>query len=141
MDCPDARAVWKTLEGRVGDRLRAVIRYDGFEYESVTRADVRERYTDDDALHLVNDIVVNQLTLADSEDLFDAGRYRAFIRVFDDAWIVTLPDDPPAKTGYVVSFDREEGASSVDIDAHVRALEALVSDDVAHDLEYVQPNG
>jgi hypothetical protein len=133
MSAERARTVWEALEERFGDVVRAVVRYDGFEYDAVTRPDVRDRYTDEDARHLVNDVVVNQLILADSEESFQAGRHRAFIRVFDEVWVVIRPDDVPAKTGYLVSFDRDGGEPSFDVGTGVEYLDELVSDGVAHE--------
>jgi hypothetical protein len=131
MRMPDARSVWDSLEDRFGESPRAVVRYDGFDYDTITRPDVRERYSDEEAIRLVNDVVVNQLILSDSEELFEAGRYRAFVRVFDDAWIITKPDDAAAKTGYVVSPDRSQDGSSVEIGDCVDYFEELVSADTA----------
>lgn len=126
MASEDAGPVWDALSDRFGDALRAVVRYDGFDYDAVTRSDVRERYDDDDALKLVNDVVVNQLILADSADFFRAGRYRAFVRMFDDAWVITRPDDPATKSGFVVSVERGEGESTVDVEQCIQQVEAVV---------------
>lgn len=124
----DARTVWDSIEDRFGETPRAVIRYDGLDYDAITRPDVRERYSDEDAIRLVNDVVVNQLILSDSEELYETGRYRASIRVFDEAWIITKPDDAAAKTGYVVSLDRSEYDSPVDIGDCVQYVEELISE-------------
>ena len=93
----------------VGDDLRAVVQYDGTKYEMRRREDVREKYTYDESQRLVDDTVVDQISLPDTQRSFKAGGLHGLIRIFDEAWILSWPDHLPGKSGVMVSVQREGG--------------------------------
>jgi hypothetical protein len=68
--------VWTDLHERVGDDLRVVTRYETREFETRMREDVRERYTADEGRAIVDDTIVRQLGLFDTERRFEAGSRR-----------------------------------------------------------------
>lgn len=99
--------IWADLHERVGDDLRAVTRYDSREFETRMREDVRERYTDREDRAIVDDIIVRQLNLLETERRFDAGRLEANVNAFEEAWVLAWPDHPPSKSGFIVSIERD----------------------------------
>lgn len=110
-------AVWDDLYGVVGEDLRVVTRYEGVDYETRMREDVREQYTTREDRVVVDDTVIKQIDLQDTEGAFKTGRLEAVVRVFEDAWVASVPDDVGRKSGYVVSVERGGEASMDDLEA------------------------
>lgn len=109
--------VWTDLHERVGGDLRAVTRYDTREFETRMREDVRERYSESEDRAIVDDTIVRQLGLFDTERRFDAGRLEANLNVFERAWVLAWPDHLPSKSGLIVSIQRDgERATIQDVE-------------------------
>jgi hypothetical protein len=120
---PTVDGVWADLHERVGDDLRAVTRYESREFETRMREDVRERYTDDEDRAIVDDVIVRQLGLLDTERRFDAGRLEANVNVFEHAWVIAWPDGLPSKSGFIVSIQRGGDATTIeDVEACIGYL-------------------
>jgi len=111
-----ARAVWDDLFAVLGEDLRAVTRYDGMDYDTVMREGIREQYTVDEDRAIVDDTIVKQLGLGNTEGAFKTGRLEAVVRVFEDAWVVSIPDRIGAKSGFIVSVERGGAATMDDVD-------------------------
>ncbi|ARS89100.1 hypothetical protein [Natrarchaeobaculum aegyptiacum] len=100
-------AIWNVLTDRIGDDLRAVIRYGPTESESKLRPDVRRRYSTDALRDLVDRTIVAQLGHRRAQQTVAAGDLTAVVRVFEDAWIVSCPDPADRKCGVLLSIDRD----------------------------------
>jgi hypothetical protein len=115
--------VWTDLHERLGEDLRVVTRYESREFETRMREDVRERYTDDEDRAIVDDIIVRQLGLSDTERRFEAGELEANVHVFEWAWVIAWPDHLPSKSGVIVSIQRDGDVATVeDVEAAIRYL-------------------
>jgi hypothetical protein len=106
--------VWTALHERFGEDLRVVTRYESREFETRMREDVRARYTAEEDRRIVDDVIVRQLGLFDTERRFDAGRLDATVHVFEQAWVIAWPHDLPSKSGFVVSIQRDGDVASVE---------------------------
>jgi hypothetical protein len=116
--------IWDDVTERVGDDLRVVTRYGPQEFETRMRDDVRAAYTDDEDREIVDDTIVKQLGLDDTETAFRTGRLHGVVRVFDDAWVLSWTDDLPKKSGVIVSIQRDGAAATMDdLDWCVRYLD------------------
>jgi len=110
--------VWTDLRERVDEDLRVVTRYEAREFETRMREDVRERYTDREDRAIVDDTIVRQLGLFDTQRRFDAGELEANLNVFERAWVIAWPDDLPSKSGFIVSIQRDgDAATLADVEA------------------------
>lgn len=113
-----AHGVWEALHERFGDDLRAVTRYEGTDFETKMREDVRARYTDRQDQRIVDETIVSQLGMGSSVAAFEAGDLQSLVRVFDEAWVLTWPDAWDQKSGFIVSVQRDgEGGALGDADA------------------------
>ncbi|TYT60513.1 hypothetical protein [Natrialba swarupiae] len=110
---PTARTVWDAVYGRIGADLRAVIRYQPMDWDSVMRDDVRERYTHSDTQAIVDQTIVCQLSHGRQERAFESGSLNALVQVFEDAWVVSCPDSPGRKSGVLVSIERDGNAATM----------------------------
>ena len=106
--------LWEAVAERVGDDLRGVVRYAPTEFEVRLRDDVRDRYGSEDRVAVVDDTIVNQLSLANAESAYKAGRVEGFVRVFEEAWVLAWPDGSPGKSGVLVSIERTGSTASMD---------------------------
>jgi hypothetical protein len=106
--------VWEAVYDRIGDDLRVVTRYDATDYETRMRDDIREKYTTDEDRQVVDDTIIKQLGLTESETAFNTGTVQAFIRVFDEAYILSWSDTLPKKSGFIVSIDRHGSTATMD---------------------------
>jgi hypothetical protein len=97
---------WDDIGARVGDDLRAVTEYRATEHEVRMREDMRELYDSGESQSIVDDTIVYQLSGRTAEGAFKAGRLRAFVRVFDDSWVLAWTKSLREKTGFIVSIDR-----------------------------------
>lgn len=116
------RELWDALYEVVGEDLRVVTRYDGVEYETTMREDVRDQYTAGEDREIVDDTVVKQIGLRETESAFETGDLEAVVRVFEDAWVAAVPDDVDAKAGVIVSVGRGRAATMDDVDACIRTV-------------------
>ena len=120
--------MWEDVSARVGDDLRVVMRYEATEFEARMRDDVCEMYSAEEDQTAVDDTIVTQLRLAETERAFKAGSLRAVVRVFDDAWGMSRPDSLAAKSGVFVSIQRDGGcASMADVEWCVEYLDGEVA--------------
>lgn len=116
--------IWEDVYARVGGDLRAVARYGPQDFETRKRDDVREQYTPEEDRVVIDDTIIKQLNLADTESAFKTGRLHGLVRTFDDAWILSWPDHLPGKSGVIVSIQRDGSTASMDdVDWCVRYLE------------------
>ncbi|MEY7851999.1 hypothetical protein AB7C87_22670 [Natrarchaeobius sp. A-rgal3] len=121
---PTARTVWDAVYDRIGDDLRAVIRYQPRDWESVMRDDVRERYAQRDTQAIVDQTIVGQLSYGRQESAFESGSLNALVQVFEDAWIVSCPDSTGRKSGVLISIERDgEAATMADVQWCIDLLE------------------
>ena len=105
--------MWESIATRVGNDLRVAMRYEATGFEARTRDDVRGTYSAEEDRAAVDDTIVAQLRLAETERTFETGSIRAVVRVFDDAWTISRPDALGAKSGLFVSIQRDGGAATM----------------------------
>lgn len=106
--------IWMDINDEVGEDLRGVVRYEASTFETRLRDDVREQYTAVEECMLVDDTIVKQLGLRDTERKFKTGSLNAFVHVFDDAYILSCPDTLPKKSGFIVLIERDESTTTMD---------------------------
>ncbi|WP_049936621.1 hypothetical protein [Haloplanus natans] len=99
-----------------GDALRAVTRFRSGTFETRMREDVRTRYTDLWDQRVVDEIVLEQLRSERLEDGFKCGRLTGTVHVFDEALVVVQADSASRKSGYLVTFDRDNGVTMADLE-------------------------
>lgn len=108
-------SLWEAMVDRVGEDLRVVTRYDATDFTTKMREDVRERYDREDDRQVVDDTIVKQLSLDDTESAFDTGRLQGFVRIFEDAYVLSWTADAlPKKSGVIVSIDRDGDVATLD---------------------------
>lgn len=116
------------LRERVGEDLRVVTRYESLEFETRMRTDVRERYTEREDRAIVDDTIVRQLGLSDTQRRFQAGELEANVHVFERAWVLAWPDHLPGKSGFIVSVQRDGDAATVaDVEGTLEYLDEEVA--------------
>ncbi|QIB75874.1 hypothetical protein GL213_02740 [Halogeometricum borinquense] len=116
--------VWGDVTERVGDDLRAVTQYEATSFATRMREDLRDVYDADDNQTIVDDTIVTLLSGRDSERTLETGEFRAFVRVFDDAWILTWVDGLPKKSGFLISIERDgETATMNDVEWCIQYLD------------------
>lgn len=108
------RRVWDEMYGRVGEDLRVVTRYEAGDFETVMRDDVRRQYTEGEDQRIVDEAIVDQLSLRREEGAFKTGGLRAIVRAFDDAWVMSWPDPLDGKSGIIVSIQRDGDVATMD---------------------------
>lgn len=109
-----AGRVWEPLHERFGEDLRAVTRYEGADYDTVMREDIRAKYSDAEDQTIVDETVVSQLGQGRLEGALKTGPLEAMVRVFDEAWVLSWPDSTAMKSGFIVSLDRGGEAARID---------------------------
>lgn len=120
--------VWTAVSDRVGDDLRVVTHYEATDFETRMRPDVRERYTEAEDRSVVDDTIITQLAAGDAETPFETGAFYALIRVYEEAWIVSWTAELPAKSGVIVSIQRDgETATLADVEWCLEYLESEVA--------------
>jgi hypothetical protein len=119
--------IWESMHDRVGEDLRVVTRYEGSDFQTLMREDVREQYDLDEDWEIVDQTILRQLSLDDVEAAFDAGKLQAQVWVFARAWVLTWPDRLPGKSGVIVSIERGGDATVEDVDAALEFLESKVA--------------
>jgi len=107
-------AIWEAVSERVGEDLRVVTRYDGSEFETRMRDDVREQYTPSEDQEIVDATVVSQLAHREIERAHKSGTLRGVVRIFDEAWVLSWPDRIPGKSGVIVSIQRAGATATLD---------------------------
>jgi hypothetical protein len=107
MDSDIVETVWNALHDRFGDDLRVVTRYDGLEYESIMRDDVRDLYPDEQERDYISNTIISQLHLEDADEAAESGPAEGFVRIFGHAWVLTCPDSLDRKSGFIVSLQRD----------------------------------
>lgn len=101
-----AQRVWDHLESEFGEDLRGVTRYEGMEFSTHLRDDIRAQYSSKEDRDIVDSTIIPQLQLNDSRDTIKAGDAEATIRVFEQAWVLMCPDPDGPKSGFIVSIER-----------------------------------
>lgn len=117
-----AQAVWDDLATVLGEDLRVVTRYDGMDYDTVMREEIREQYSANEDRAIIDDTIVKQLGFRNTEGAFKTGRLEAVVRVFEDAWVASIPDRIGAKSGFIVSVERGGAATMDDVDECIRRV-------------------
>jgi len=115
--------VWDDLRERVGDDLRTVVQYDARSSAVKFRPDVREQYEQDERQQILDDAIVQQLSFSDQETVFKTGELRSFVRVFDEAWVLTWRDPSNVKAGFLVSIQRDGDATMEDVEYCIQYLD------------------
>jgi hypothetical protein len=126
------REVWDTLYKRIGEDLRVVTRYGPGDYETIMRDDVRRQYTDREDQQIVDEAIVDQLSLRREESVFKTGGMKAIVRVFDDAWVMSWPDSLGGKSGFIVSIQRGGDVATMD---DVEYCIRFIDDEIAPAME------
>lgn len=106
--------VWNDLRERYGADLRVVIRYHPAEFETHMRDDIREQYTETELQSIVDDAIVDQLNLERTASSIKTGELHGVVRIFDSAWVLVWPDDLSAKSGFIVSLQRDRSSRGMD---------------------------
>ncbi|MDS0294037.1 hypothetical protein [Halogeometricum luteum] len=128
MDGSLVEKAWDDIGARVGGDLRVVTEYGATEHEVRMREDMRELYDSGESQSIVDDTIVHQLSGRTAEGAFKAGRLRAFVRVFDDSWVLAWTKSLPKKTGFIVSIDRGgETATMDDLEWCIDYLDAEIA--------------
>ena len=115
--------VWDDLRERVGDDLRTVVQYDARSSAVKFRPDVREQYEQDERQQILDDAIVQQLSFSDQETVFKTGELRSFVRVFDEAWVLTWRDPSNVKAGFLISIQRDGDATMEDVEYCIQYLD------------------
>jgi hypothetical protein len=115
-----AREVWNALHDRFDADVRGVARYDGAEFETVLREDVRRQYSSVDRQEIVDGLLVGQISTSELASLFEIGSLAATVRVFESAYVISSTDALDRRSGILVSLDRDG------TDRSGRALERTV---------------
>ncbi|MFB6165095.1 MAG: hypothetical protein ABEJ31_08040 [Haloarculaceae archaeon] len=121
------QSVWDDLHERYGADLRVVIRYDPTQFDTYLREDVRDSYTDEELRTIVDDVIVEQLSLTRKERDLKTGRLHSVVRIYDDAWVVIWPDEIDAKSGFIVAVQRDGDAGVGCVEAITDYLESEVA--------------
>jgi len=120
------------IRERVGSDLRAIIAYDGREYDCSLRDDLVEQYSESEIRRIVNRSIVIQLGVRDHPSSLKTGDLDAIVRTYEDAWLVSCPAPNQRKAGALVSVERNgEDATLADVDECVRVLEDTVGEAIA----------
>lgn len=106
--------IWDAVSDRVGEDLRVVTRYDGSEFATRMREDVRETYSSTEDQQIVDTTVVSQLAHQEIERAHKSGDLHGVVRIFDEAWVLSWPDSIPGKSGVIVSIQRDGATASFD---------------------------
>jgi hypothetical protein len=106
--------IWDGITERVGDDLRGITRYEGTDLETRLREDVRDQYTRTEDKELVDNMIIDQLRLKETEIAFKTGQRHGLVRIFDEAWFLSWADSLEGKSGVVVSIQRN-GTESMDV--------------------------
>jgi len=114
--------VWDDLHERVGDDLRTVVQYDARSSAVKFRPDVREQYELDERQQILDDAIVQQLSFSDQESVFKTGELKSFVRVFDEAWVLTWRDPSNVKAGFLISIQRDGDATMEDVEYCIQYL-------------------
>ena len=112
----DIASLRESVSDRVGDDVRAVVRYDAGDVESWLRQDVHQQYSERERKAVVDRTIVSQLGYQRLEDVFDTGALSAIIQRFDDSWIITYPDPCNQKAGLLLSIDRNGTTTMTDVE-------------------------
>ena len=115
--------VWDDLRERVGDDLRTVVQYDARSSAVKFRPDVRKQYEQDERQQILDDAIVQQLSFSDQETVFKTGELRSFVRVFDEAWVLTWRDPSNVKAGFLISIQRDGDATMEDVEYCIQYLD------------------
>ena len=113
MDDSLVTEIWEDISERVGDDLRTVVRYEATSFEVRMRDDLRAKYSTDDDQAVVDTTIINQLSLAEADSGVRTEPLCALIRVFGDTWMLSRPDSPGAKSGVIVSIQRDSETTSL----------------------------
>ena len=114
MTSQSVEILWDRLYEVFGDDLRGVIRYDSKKFDLVLRDDIDDRYTDLEDRRVVDDSIVTQIGAQQSQDTFKAGPLEGFVKIFEEAWVLTVPDSIPGKSGYIISIQRQGAETTID---------------------------
>ncbi len=128
MDASLVDEVWDAVSARVGDDLRTVVRYEATSFEVRMREDLRDEYSAADDQAVVDTTIIHQLSLAEAENEVRTDPLRGLIRVFDDTWMLSRPDSFTAKSGFIVSIQRDgETSSMADVEWCIEYLDEEIA--------------
>ncbi|SDE79648.1 hypothetical protein [Halorientalis regularis] len=124
MDRDFVDGVWDHLHERLGEDLRTVVQYDAGSSAVTFRPDVREQYEADERQQILDDAIVQQLSFSDQGSVFKTGDLKSFVRVFEDAWVLTWRDPTNVKAGFLISIQRDgETATMADVEYCIQYLD------------------
>lgn len=106
MSTDDVDSLWDRLRAEVGEDLRGVVIYDGPTYDIKTRDTVGDLYDEHDYRAMAEEFfrVSVESERGNYAAPFDAGEFRGFTWLFDDAYVNQYVRDQ--FSGVVVSIDR-----------------------------------
>jgi len=105
--------VWNELEGRYGSDVRAVVRYHPTDFDTEFRADLRKQYSEDEVQSIINEIIIDQISVDDLVENFYLGHLDNTVRTFEKAWLLICPDSLNKKSGFIVSIERADSTLSM----------------------------
>ncbi|WP_424019055.1 hypothetical protein ACOZ4N_06175 [Halorientalis pallida] len=124
MDHDFVDVVWDHLHERIGEDLRSVVQYDAGSSAVTFRPDVREQYEQDERQQILDDAIVQQLSFSDQGSVFKTGDLKSFVRVFEDAWVLTWREPSNVKAGFLISIERDgETATMEDVEYCIQYLD------------------
>ena len=106
--------VWDAMYERVGEDLRGVTGYEGLEFETRFREDVRAEYDTRGEAEFVDRLVVDQISEREIERKIGVGDLHASIRLFDECWLICWFHPSDWKAGVVVSIQRDGPKATFD---------------------------
>ena len=118
-----ANDVWDELYERVQGDLRAVVRFTPTDYEGRLRSDVAETYDSDERERIIDETIIRQLGLTGEEGDMKVGELSAFVRQFDQAWVISWREPDDVKSGFFVSIQRDgDDATMADVEYCIQYL-------------------
>jgi hypothetical protein len=114
MDSDLVDEIWADLHERIGADLRTVVQYDAGSSAVKFRPDVREQYEMGERQQILDDAIVQQLSFSDQGSVFKTGDPKSFVRVFDDAWVLTWREPSNVKAGFLISIQRDGETATMD---------------------------
>lgn len=98
--------VWSTVHERVGEDLRAVVRFYPRNYETKLREDVDSKYDNRERQRVIDHVILEELGTKNTEAAVKGGDLLSLVRVFEDAWILSCTSEEGKKSGIIVSIER-----------------------------------
>jgi len=120
--------LWEEIQEYLGSDLRAVVKYNGIEYDCSLREGLKEQYSESEIQRIVNETIVLQLGVSDRPSSLKTGELNALMRVYEEAWILSCPHQKKRKGGIMVWIDQDRKATTLpEVEQCMEFLEETVS--------------